>query len=89
MIFPCLLFTVLFSAQILSVMFGDIYAQGATAMAILAVGVFMASFFGPVSSILESTKKQRLFSSIQPYAVFLIFFSIFGLFHYLKSVEML
>ena len=60
MIFPCLLFTVLFSTQILSVMFGDIYAPGASAMVILAVGVFMASFFGPVSSILESTKKTKI-----------------------------
>ena len=60
MIFPCFLFTVLFSTQILSVMFGDIYAQGASAMVILAIGVFMASFFGPVSSILESTKKTKI-----------------------------
>ncbi len=59
-IFPCLLFTVLFSTQILSVMFGPVYAQGAGAMAILAVGVFAVSFFGPVDSILESTKKTKI-----------------------------
>lgn len=59
-IFPCFLFIVLFSTQILSVMFGPVYAQGAGAMAILAVGIFAASFLGPVNSILESTKKTKI-----------------------------
>ncbi len=59
-IFPCFLFTVLFSSQILSVMFGDIYAQGAAAMVILALGVFMVSLVGPVRDILESVKKTKV-----------------------------
>ena len=60
MIFPGLLFIVLFSTQILSVMFGDIYAQGASAMVILAIGIFMLAFVGPVGDILESIKKTKL-----------------------------
>jgi O-antigen/teichoic acid export membrane protein len=59
-IFPCLLFTLLFSEEILSVMFGSVYAQGAATLAILAIGIFMVSFVGPVRSILESIKRTKL-----------------------------
>jgi len=60
LVFPCLLFTVLFSREILVVMFGSLYAQGAAALSVLAVGIFMVSFVGPVRSILESIKRTKL-----------------------------
>lgn len=59
-IFPALLFTILFAGEILSIMFGAIYAEGANALVILSLGVFMVSFVGPVKSILESIKKTKL-----------------------------
>jgi len=59
-IFPGLLFTIIFAGEILAVMFGDVYAKGASALAILALGIFMVSFVGPVRSILESVKKTKL-----------------------------
>jgi len=60
LIFPVFLFTVLFSRGILAVLFGPVYVQGATAMIILASGIFIVSCIGPVSSILESIKKTKL-----------------------------
>jgi O-antigen/teichoic acid export membrane protein len=59
-IFPCTLFTVLFAAEILGVMFGSEYASGAGALSILAVGYFMVSFFGPVRSMMESISQTKL-----------------------------
>lgn len=59
LIFPALLFTLLFSEEILSVMFGSEYAIGASTLAILSIGIFMVSFFGPVKSILESIGKTK------------------------------
>jgi len=58
--FPCLLFTILFAGEILEVMFGPVYAQGAGALIVLAIGIFMVSFVGPVSDILESIKMTKL-----------------------------
>ncbi len=58
--FPLLLFIFLFSSEIISTMFGAVYAQGAGAMVILATGVFMVAFVGPVSDILESIKRTKL-----------------------------
>ncbi len=59
-IFPALLFTVLFAREILAIMFGDVYAAGASALIILALGIFLVSFVGPVRSILESVGKTKL-----------------------------
>ena len=59
-VFPCLLFTLLFARDILSVMFGNIYAEASSALAILALGVFMVSFIGQSRSILESIGKTKL-----------------------------
>ena len=58
--FPCLLFTMLFSEEILSVMFGSVYAEASSALIVLAAGMFMVSFVGEVRSILESIGRTRL-----------------------------
>lgn len=58
--FPCLLFALLFAPEILGVMFGDVYAQGAGALMVLSVGIFSMSLVGSASSILESIKKTKL-----------------------------
>lgn len=58
--FPCLLFTLLFASEILGVMFGDVYAEGAGALMILSLGVFSMSLGGSTSSILESIRKTKL-----------------------------
>ncbi|MCX6799383.1 MAG: flippase, partial [Candidatus Diapherotrites archaeon] len=58
--FPATLFTLLFSAEILTVLFGKIYAEGAVALGILAIGFFLVSFCGPVRSMIESIAKTRL-----------------------------
>ncbi len=60
LIFPCLLFSILFSSEILSVMFGPVYAQGAGAMVVLAMGAFLITFFGQSGAILESIKRTKL-----------------------------
>lgn len=57
---PCMLFTVIFSADILSTIFGSVYAQGAAALAVLAIGIFAESVLGPVSSMLECIAKTKL-----------------------------
>lgn len=59
-VFPCLLFTVLFAQEILGTMFGKEYAVGASALIILAVGIFLSSSTGEVKSILESIKRTKL-----------------------------
>jgi O-antigen/teichoic acid export membrane protein len=60
LIFPCLLFTVLFAPEILGTMFGKEYAVGAGALIILSIGIFLSSFTGEVKSILESIKRTKL-----------------------------
>jgi len=57
--FPATLFTVIFAAEILGVMFGDVYAEGAGALSILALGFFLVSACGPVRNMMESIAKTR------------------------------
>jgi len=59
-IFPATLFTVLFSGEILGIMFGEVYTEGAGALAILSIGYFLVSFCGPVRNMMESISKTRL-----------------------------
>ena len=59
-VFPCLLFTLLFAPEILGIMFGDVYAQGAGALMVLSLGIFSMSLVGSASSILESIRKTKL-----------------------------
>ncbi len=57
--FPSVLFLCLFAGEILAAMFGDVYAQGAGALIVLAFGVFLASFIGPVEDVLESIGRTK------------------------------
>jgi O-antigen/teichoic acid export membrane protein len=57
--FPCTLFTIIFSREILSTMFGSIYGQGAGALAILALGFCVFSSMDPVRSMLEPLAKTK------------------------------
>ena len=65
-LFPSMLFTVFFSREILSILFGAVYAEGAAALSILAIAIFIEGLFGPVGSMLECISKTRwiLFNTI-------------------------
>ncbi len=58
-IFPMLLFTILFSKEILWVMFGETYAQGSGALVILSIATFVIAFVGGVRPMLQSIKKTK------------------------------
>ncbi|MFP4116159.1 MAG: flippase [Candidatus Aenigmatarchaeota archaeon] len=57
---PVFTFVVLFSAEILGALFGEVYTAGALSLLILAVGYFYASFVGPTGEILISKGKPKL-----------------------------
>ncbi|MBN2067036.1 MAG: flippase [Candidatus Diapherotrites archaeon] len=57
---PCALFAVLFAREILSIMFGPVYAEGAAALAILSLGFFVFYSLDTVRSMLQPIAKTRL-----------------------------
>ncbi len=58
--FPCTLFAIIFSREILSIMFGPLYGQGASALSILALGFFIYSLMDASRCMLQPIAKTKL-----------------------------
>ncbi len=58
--FPCTLFAAIFSIEILGIMFGPVYAEGAGALAVLSFGTFVYSMSTTARPMLESIAKTKL-----------------------------
>ena len=62
--FPALLLMVFFSKNILTVLFGPQYSEGALALSILAIGFFTSSIANTSAAILNMHKKTKLLLKI-------------------------
>ncbi|MBP2029950.1 O-antigen/teichoic acid export membrane protein [Methanohalophilus levihalophilus] len=58
-VFPGFLLMVLFSNDILAILFGEAYVSGANALAILAFGVFISATVGPAQQIITVYGKTK------------------------------
>ncbi|MDP2973855.1 MAG: flippase [Candidatus Diapherotrites archaeon] len=58
--FPCALFAIIFSREILSILFGPLYGLGASALSILALGFFTYSLMDASRCMLQPIAKTKL-----------------------------
>ncbi len=60
LVFPGFLFMVIFSNQILTILFGEMYRYGATAMSILAFCIFITALVGPTTSVITAFGRTKI-----------------------------